>query len=264
MDVFRIIKPIGEEVPLIISSPHSGTCIPPDIRDSLRPELAQFPDDTDWFIDKLYDFAPEMGITMICANYNRWVIDLNRAADSKPLYTDGRVITGLVPTTDFNGNSLYLKGEPDEAEVGRRIAAYYKPYHQMIARMLEEKLMRFGRVLLFDAHSIRKHVPGIRPEPFPDLILGDNDTKTASPELSDVAMNSLKHPDYSLEHNSPFKGGYITRTYGHPDRNIHALQLEMAKTNYMDDKECKYDTERAETIRNVLQKLFTSLIKELG
>ncbi len=264
MDVFSIIEPARKEVPVIISSPHSGIGFPESVLNSLRPEMARFPDDTDWYIDKLYDFAPEMGITMICANYNRWVIDLNRDPESKPLYSDGRVITGLVPVTNFNGEQLYSSTEPDKSEISFRIENYYIPYHEKIQQLLDQKLKKFGKVLLFDAHSIRKHVPGIRKEPFPDLILGDNDGKTAAPFISKTALSALEDSAYTLEHNFPFKGGYITRTYGNPGKNIHALQLEMAKTNYMDDSERLYDIERAEVIRTVLKRLFTSIISELG
>ncbi|MEJ2004473.1 MAG: N-formylglutamate amidohydrolase [Cyclobacteriaceae bacterium] len=263
MDVFRVIKPAKNEVPVVISSPHSGSFIPKEIKDTMYPALANEPDDTDWFIDELYDFAPEMGITMICANYSRWVIDLNRDPQSKPLYTDGRVITGLVPRTTFNGEPLYQADEPDESEVDQRLNTFYMPYHTMIRQLLAEKLETFGKVLLFDAHSIRKRVPGIRNEPFPDLILGDNDWQTASPKLSESGLKALESPKYELSHNHPFRGGYITRNFGRPENNIHALQLEMAKTNYMDDSERNYDLSRAGSIRKLLSKMFEALISEL-
>ena len=155
------------------------------------------------------------------------------------MYSDGRVITGLVPTTNFNGVGLYHDKEPNEAEIQRRLREYYLPYHQQIGVLLNELKQEFGRVLLFDAHSIRKFVPGIRPEPFPDLILGDNDETSASKEVISTAFKTLQEGPYDVQHNHPFKGGYITRFFGKPYEKIHALQLEMAKTNYMDDSEHK-------------------------
>lgn len=263
MTLYNTIEPSAQQVPIIISSPHSGTFFPEDIASKLYPEKANNPDDTDWFIDKLYDFAPAMGITMITANYSRWVIDLNRTPESKPLYDDGRVITGLVTTTNFNGAPLYQGELPTQEDINYRIENYYRPYHQKIADLLEDTKQKFGKALLFDAHSIRKVVPGIRKEAFPDLILGDNDETSASKTIIETAMNALKTANKDLEHNHPFKGGHITRSFGDPAKNIHALQLEMAKTNYMDDSETKYHEERANATRATLKLLFENLINTL-
>ena len=261
MNLFNLIEPTSDPVPIVISSPHSGTKFPDEIAKTLKPAMRENPDDTDWFIDQLYDFAPAMGITMITANYNRWVIDLNRDPESKPLYTDGRVITGLVPTTNFNGEDLYIDQTPDEANIQLRLENYFRPYHQKVEELLQQTKSTFGKALLFDAHSIRKLVPGIRPEPFPDLILGDNDEKSASETIIQTAIEVLGNSDYDFEHNHPFKGGYITRSFGRPEENIHALQLEMAKTNYMDDSETNYHPKRAEQIRELLTGLFQKLIR---
>lgn len=263
MAVYDIHYPTAPEVPIVISSPHSGVAFPDNIRRRLKPEMADRPDDADWFIDRLYDFAPAMGITLITARYCRWVIDLNRDPKSVPLYNDGRVITGLVPLTDFNGNPLYDGPEPDDAEIAQRIADYYVPYHEKIDSLLQELKARHGKVLLFDAHSIRKVVPGIQPAPFPDLILGDNDLTSASSEVIGAAFKALEKGGYHLQHNSPFKGGYITRSFGRPQDDVHALQLEMAKTNYMDDSETEWHPERAAKIRDLLVTVFQSLCKEL-
>ncbi|RYZ31058.1 MAG: N-formylglutamate deformylase [Sphingobacteriales bacterium] len=200
MEIYNITKPSENRVPILISSPHSGTYFPPQIRARLKPELAAAPDDTDWFIDTLYDFAPEMGITMITANYSRWVIDLNRDPKQQPLYTDGRVITGLVPLTDFNGLPLYDHDAPGEAEIEERVGKYFVPYHQKLNSLLGELHEEFGKVLLWDAHSIRKFVPGISHEPFPDLILGDNELNSASSAVIASAFDALEKGDYVLQH----------------------------------------------------------------
>ncbi|KGO92096.1 N-formylglutamate amidohydrolase [Flavobacterium subsaxonicum] len=263
MDIYHITEPTAPKVPIIISSPHSGTYFPQEIASRLTPQMAQTPDDADWFIDRLYDFAPQMGITLIKANYCRWVIDLNRDPESKPLYTDGRVITGLVPLTNFNGDPLYVTGEPDASEIAERVHKYYLPYHEKIEELIEQTVSQFGVALLFDAHSIRRVVPGIRPEPFPQLILGDNDGTSASAEIINTAWQVLQNSGYEAEHNHPFKGGHITRYFGKPKKNVHALQLEMAKTNYMDATETKYDDANATAMRGVLADMFTQLIKTL-
>lgn len=260
MKLYSITQPTAPKVPILISSPHSGTHFPPEVAAQLTDDAVTNPDDTDWFIDQLYGFATEMGITMITANYSRWVIDLNRDPESKPLYNDGRVITGLVPFTDFNGNPLYKDATPDEAEIQRRVDTYYTPYHKRIQELLQELKDEFGYAILFDAHSIRQRVPGIQEAPFPELILGDNDETSAAPQVIQAALSALEASNYEVTHNFPFKGGYITRSFGKPSENIHALQLEMAKVNYMNESETAYSEANAEALQPTLQQVFTNLI----
>ncbi|MBO6200075.1 MAG: N-formylglutamate amidohydrolase, partial [Chryseobacterium sp.] len=140
---------------------------------------------------------------------------------------------------------------------------FHKPYHEKLDELLQQTKAEFGKVLLFDAHSIRKFVPGIRSEDFPDLILGDNDETSASPELIKTTIDSLQNKGYEFSHNHPFKGGYITRSFGKPSENIHALQLEMCKTNYMDSSEMNYDEDNAERIQVVLKEMFLKLIEAI-
>ena len=262
MDPFKIISPSVGEVPIVISVPHCGTVFPPEILNTYHQNLISSPDDTDWFVDRLYDFVGELGITMIKSVYSRWVIDLNRDQKSKPLYSDGRIITGLVPKTDFLGNELY-QYPPDQAEIDRRMREYYLPYHEKLGELLESKKTTFGEVLLWEAHSIRAIVPSIYPKKFPDLILGDADGQSCNASLTEIALTELGKGQHSLDHNHPFKGGYITRHFGKPSDGIHALQLEMTKLNYMDDREIEYHEERAANVRSVLRSTFKALIKAL-
>lgn len=264
-DPFYIIEPTAPKVPIILSSPHSGVEFPAELQSHFRAELMAQPDDTDWFVHQLYNFAPSLGITMIHAKYSRWVIDLNRNPHSKPLYNDGRIITELVPKTDFLGNDLYVDKEfvPSDAEIERRLQNYYLPYYQKIENLLADRIAKFGQVLLWDAHSIRRYVPTIQGEPFPDLILGDNDEKSANKELIEIALDGLSRGKFGVNHNSPFKGGQITRHFGNPEKNIHALQLEMAKTNYMNDDELTFNESRANEVRSVLRPTFERLIEKL-
>ncbi|MBI3482630.1 MAG: N-formylglutamate amidohydrolase, partial [Bacteroidetes bacterium] len=172
----------GNEIPILISVPHCGTEFPDELKEQYNPELIKAPDDTDWFVHQLYDFAPAMGMTMISAKYSRWVIDLNRDPQSKPLYTDGRIITALCPTTTFLGEPLYRdkRTEIKSEEVNRRLEKYYWPYHKLLEENLNRLKKKFGKVLLWDCHSIRQVVPTIQKEKFPDMILGDADGTSAS------------------------------------------------------------------------------------
>lgn len=262
---YFIIEPTGKKVPIILSVPHSGVQFPEELKLHYRPEMTTQPDDTDWFVHDLYNFAPQLGITVIHANYSRWVIDLNRDPGSKPLYNDGRIITTLVPTTDFLGNEIYVdkKFVPTPEEIERRTEHYYRPYYQKIENLLQERIEEFGQVLLWDAHSIRRFVPTIRKEPFPDLILGNNDEKSAGKEIIDIVLNGLQAGKYGVNHNFPFKGGHITRYFGKPEKNVHALQLEMAKIYYMNDDEFNFNENRAEEMRKVLRPVFEQLILHL-
>lgn len=262
-DPFHIIPAKGKHVPIIISIPHCGTDIPDEIKADYIPEQAEGLDDTDWFLQQLYDFAPELGITIVHARYNRWVIDLNRDPESVPLYNDGRIITGLTSTTDFLGNPIYKAGaEPDQKEVERRLETYYWPYYKQVQALLDERIAEFGKVILWDAHSIRESVPTIRQEKFPEMILGNADQTSADMEYIDIALNTLSEV-YQVNHNDPFKGGHITRYFGNPAKGIHGLQLERNKNLYMDDAELKYDPARAEKMREVLQLTFKRLIAAL-
>ena len=261
---FYIIEPIEPVVPIILSIPHCGVEFPNEIKDTYLEGQLKKLDDTDWFLQDLYSFASEMGITIIHAKYHRWVIDLNRDIKSKPLYTDGRLITGLCPTTDFKGNLIYKAAqEPTQAEIKRRLEVYYWPYYNKIQALLDERKQQFGEVLLWDGHSIRKNVPTIQKEDFPEMILGNNDRKTASDTLIDVALKSLKKGPYQVSHNYPFKGGHITRYFGSKISKVNALQLEMNKILYMDDKEIKYDKKRAKKVISVLKNVFEDLILAL-
>lgn len=263
MQLYQFTEPTAPRVPILLSVPHCGTIIPENLKSQYKPDKIAFIDDTDWFVHDLYSFAPAMGISLLSANVSRWVIDLNRHPESKPLYSDGRVITGLCPTTDFIGNNLYADNrlEVSGDEVKQRVLQYYQPYHQKIQSTLKELKTEFGKALLWDCHSIRQFVPSIRPEKFPDLILGDADGTSASPGIIEATLKTLETSGLLVSHNTPFKGGYITREYGKPSENIHALQLEMTKVNYMDDAEHEYHPARAARMQGLLKSVFENLVE---
>ena len=262
---FKITRPTNSSIPILLSIPHCGTKFPDELIPQYKSDLIQSPDDTDWFVDRLYGFAADIGITTISAVYSRWVIDLNRHPESKPLYSDGRIITGLCPTTDFLGNVLYQDGRNEFTtnDFQWRLENYYKPYHQALQNELDLLNQKFGKVLLWDCHSIRQVVPTIQQEKFPDLILGDVDGTSASPGVIETAMKILESGGFSFQHNHPFKGGYITRQYGRPAENIHALQLEMTKVNYMDDEEKVFTPTRAGKIQQLLRNCLLELHEEI-
>jgi N-formylglutamate deformylase len=253
--MFAYHAPKSPQLPILISIPHVGTHIPQEIRQNMHSQHLKSLDDADFFLDKLYEFAPEMGIGVIASYHHRWVIDLNRPKDDAPLYQDGRVITGLVPTTTFLGEELYKDQKPTTQEIERRISEYYLPYYQKLNSLLGNIKEKFGKCLLYEAHSIRRSVPTIRPDKFPDFLLGDNDGKSAPAVFAQTFMGFFNHY-YKITHNEIFKGGFITREFGKPNEQIFALQVERSKDVYMNDQEDDYDEEKAQKLQKLLKKMF--------
>ena len=125
---------------------------------------------------------------------------------------------------------------------------------------MKELQQDFDKVIFWDAHSIRRNVSTIQKEDFPDLILGNNDGQTADSSIIEIALKTLRNSQLNVQHNRPFKGGYLTRSKGDPSANIHALQLEMSKDLYMSNNELEYDEKKAAKIKEILIDTFTNLI----
>lgn len=255
------MKPEGKPVPIVISFPHSGDFIPAELRSNYREEAISFIDDTDWYLPKLYQFASEMGITCIKANYSRWVIDLNRDPQSVPLYNDGRLITGLCTQTDFLGNPIYKEGhEPGQQAVEERLENFFWPYYRTVQEILSGFVAEYGKGILYDSHSIRSVVPSIQKERFPDMILGTASGKSAAEPMIEAVMSVLNESPYNTTYNHPFKGGHITRYFGKPEMGQHALQLERCKDLYMKNDERAFDQGKGEDMTQWLQKMFEKLL----
>ncbi len=255
----------GEIVPIIISSPHSGTQFPDHLKHQYHTGWLTQPEDTDWYINKLYNFAPLMGITVIEARYSRYLIDLNRNPENRDLYNDGRSQSKLLPVRTFAGKKIYLPGQtPSEKDTQERLNLYYWPYYKQVKLMINQLKEEFNHVLLFDAHSIKHTIPAISDLPFPEFILGDNDQNSASPNLIFQALFSLqKQNQFSVSHNKPFSGGHLTRYFGNYARGVHAIQLEMCQRNYMNEETLNYDVEKSEIVIKILKALFFQLISTL-
>jgi N-formylglutamate deformylase len=222
-------------LPLLVSMPHAGTDIPDDVAATLMP-CAAARADTDWHLPELYGFLGEMGASTLSARWSRYLIDLNRPPENTNLYP-GQDTTGLCPVDTFGRERLYRDGlEPDDAEVGRRLALYWKPYHDQLRAELDRLLAEHGRVVLWDAHSIASRVPRFFDGRLPDLNFGTADGKSCSQQLEGAMIKLVDSQDqFSFVFNGRFKGGHITRHYGNPAGGVHAIQLEMAQCLYMDE-----------------------------
>jgi N-formylglutamate deformylase len=247
--------------PLLISVPHCGTFIPPDIAARMTPEALAAPD-TDWHVEKLYDFATALGAGLITATHSRYVVDLNRDPSGKPLYP-GADNSELAPLKTFASEPIYLPGqEPDQAAIAARRNAYWLPYHDKIADELTRLRAQFGVAVLWDGHSILSEVPRFFEGRLPDFNLGTGKGVTADAELTARVMAVLRGAEgFTSILNGRFTGGYITRHYGQPEAGIHALQLEMAEIAYMEEgPPFAWDPARAEKLVSVLRQVVAALI----
>lgn len=249
------------EQPVLMSIPHVGTAIPADIAARMTAAGKAVPD-TDWHLDRLYDFAAELGIGMLQAVYSRYVIDLNRAPDGKPMYP-GANNTELVPTSTFACEDIYLQSKsPDDDETAQRRGTHWQPYHDHLERELSAIRDKHGIAVLFDCHSIRSHVPRFFDGKLPDFNLGTASNTTCASELRDRLSATLsQHSDYTLAVDGRFKGGYITRHYGAPEADIHAFQLELSLATYMnEDPPFDYDAALAAGVRPALRAMLDTAL----
>ena len=217
---------------MLVSMPHIGTEIPLELQaDYALRALAV--EDTDWHLARLYDFLPALGISVLQPRYSRYVIDLNRPPDDTPMYP-GAANTELCPTHFFSGDALYKPGrEPTPLEVQRRRATYWQPYHDALRAELARIKAIHGFVLLWDAHSIRSRVPWLFEGKLPDLNIGTASGAAAAATISDAAASQVDGFTHAV--NGRFKGGYITRHYGQPASQVHAIQLEKCQSLYMQE-----------------------------
>lgn len=222
--------------PLLVSIPHAGTMIPSEIEARLS-DAGRAVADTDWHVHTLYDFAAGLGASVLIAQYSRYVIDLNRPPDDESLYP-GQTTTGLVPVDTFDGEPIYRDDiDPDVSEVMGRVEGYWKPYHNALAGELERLRRAHGHAVLWDAHSIRSHVPRLFDGQLPDFNFGDNGGRSCDPSLTAaVVAAAAGAAGYSHVVNGRFKGGFITRNYGDPANGVHAIQLELSQATYMEER----------------------------
>jgi N-formylglutamate deformylase len=220
------------ELPFIVSFPHTGTEIPPDIEEQLAsPWLAR--KDADYWVDVLYDFAHEMGATTVRTAVSRTVVDVNRDPTGASLYP-GQNTTGLCPTETFDGEPLYKPGrEPGAPEIERRRASYFDAYHAALRGQIERLHARGGRVVLWDAHSIRSRVPRLFEGELPQFNIGTNNGASCAAELTAAIEKCCDVTRMSRVTNGRFRGGWITRHYGDPGHGVHAVQMELAMRGYL-------------------------------
>jgi N-formylglutamate deformylase len=250
------------QIPLLVSFPHSGTFVPADLAARMT-DAAKILPDTDWHVPRLYAFIDAMGASRIEATHSRYVVDLNRPPDDQELYA-GQKKTGLVPLDTFKGEPLYRDGEsPDADEIMAR-RRYWQPYHDALAQELSRLMAVHGSVILWDAHSIESVIPSLFDGRLPDLNLGTFDGKACDADIADAAFTAAKASSFSSVLNARFKGGYITRHYGNPGRGVHAIQLEMAQSIYMDEGHpFTFRSDRASSVTATVRNMIKAALEAL-
>jgi formiminoglutamase len=259
------------EAPLVLGLPHTGTEIPDGVEDRLvSPALAR--KDTDWWLERLYDFAPVLGATVVRTRISRTVIDVNRDPSGASLYP-GQATTGLCPVETFDGEPLYRPGrEPDAEEIARRRALYFDPYHAALSAESARLRRRHPRVVLYDGHSIRSVVPRLFEGELPNLNIGTNGGASCDPGLERAVERAADGTGFSRVVNGRFKGGWVTRHHGRPGDGVHAVQMEIACRGYMDEPvgplggpagegwPVPYDPERAAPMRAALTRILEAAL----
>ncbi len=247
--------------PLLVSLPHVGTHIPPELAPHFVPRALEV-EDTDWHLDQLYAFVRSLGAGLIVPRHSRFVIDLNRPPGNTPMYA-GANNTELCPTRFFSGDPLYLAGhEPDADAIDRRRGTYWQPYHDALHAEMNRLQSLHGHAVLFDGHSIRSRLPWLFEGRLPDLNLGTASGASCAPGLRNALQQVLQAQDaFSHVVDGRFKGGFITRSIGQPHAGKHAVQLEMCWSTYMTEH-APYvvDPQRAHVLAPVLQALVQTMI----
>lgn len=248
MQAFRCHDPVGPALPLVLDSPHSGTHYPADF-DHLPPRaVVRQAEDT--YVETLYAAAPGLGATLIEALFPRAYIDPNRhIADMDPALLEEPWPGPIAPShkTDLGIGLIWRLGHGGVpmyarplslADVERRIALCYEPYHAAVAMALDERHRRFGAVWHLNCHSmpavgdVMSDDPG---RPRADFVLGDREATTCEPEFTAFVAATLSGMDYSVAINDPYKGVELVRKHGRPAERRHSLQIEINRRLYMDE-----------------------------
>src|SRR5262245_53573857 len=263
---FEIIEPADWRGPLIFNSPHSGNIYPPAFRASARLWLTQLRRSEDSFVDELFIGVVRQGFPLMRAHFPRCYIDVNR----EPYELDPRMFEGRLPSF-ANTRSMRVAGGlgtvarvvGDAQEIYgqrlpvddaiRRIETLYKPYHRSLRRLFTRVHREFGAAVLVDCHSMPSAAGAKDERPRADVVLGDRYGTSCAVVVVETIESTLRGLGYVVSRNKPYAGGFITEHYGNPAIGLHAIQLEINRALYMDER--RY--ERSAAFANVAADLET-------
>jgi N-formylglutamate amidohydrolase len=248
--VFLIQRPVAQHLPVVLASPHSGRDYPTDFIARSRLDPLALRRSEDGYVDEIFMAATELGVPILAALFPRAFLDPNREPfELDPTMFDGplpsyvnrrspRVAAGLgtVPRVVASGEEIY-KARLSFTEALDRLDRCYYPYHAALRSLIDETVARFGYCILLDCHSMPS--VGLPPELAElgslDAVLGDCFGSACSPQLTLTAESTLTAMGYIVGRNAPYAGGYTTRHYGRPVDGVHALQIELNRSLYMEE-----------------------------
>jgi N-formylglutamate amidohydrolase len=268
---YELILPTTQRAPVILNSPHSGCCYPGDFLASSRLDPTTIRRSEDSYVDELFAEAASVGCPLLKANFPRAWLDVNREPyELDPKMFDGslptyanvrsvRVAGGLGTIARIVSESEEIYARPlDVAEALSRIDGIYKPYHRALRQLVLDTRAAFGMAVLIDCHSMPSSIRGMHGRMRPDIVLGDRYGTSCVTELTDFTAQVLTRFGYSVSRNKPYAGGFITEHYGQPARGLHALQIEINRHLYMDERSL-LRTERFEQTSADLARLVSAL-----
>ncbi len=245
--------------PIVLGMPHVGTFVSDAVRARLNDE-GRVLRDTDWHVDRLYaDLIP--GLTIVRANFHRYVIDANRDPSGQSLYP-GASTTELVPMTNFDGEPIWQRGaEPTAEDIAERLRLYHAPYHATLKSELDRVRNRHRVAILWDCHSIRSVIPWLFDGTLPDFNTGTNGGATCDARIEAATVEEAEASGRTNVLNGRFKGGWTTRNYGRPDEGVHAIQMELAQSSHLATETPPFalDPEKAALLRPVLARMLSRL-----
>jgi N-formylglutamate amidohydrolase len=241
---YVLIEPFRRTTSLIYTSPHSGRRYPRELLMASRVGLASLRRSEDAYVDELFAGAAAHGAPILCAAVARAYVDLNRdptELDPSMFMEHPGVLTatprvqaglGAIPRIAGDGQEIYWRKLP-VGEAERRLSAVHRPYHAVLANLVEETKADFGCAVVIDCHSMPSAARGPQQ---PDIVLGDRFGASCHPSITAMVEATLRRFGYRVARNTPFAGGHTTQTYGRPNRKTHALQIELNRSLYLDER----------------------------
>ncbi len=252
VNVFEMRRPRSRTVPLVLASPHSGAEYPDEFLAASRLDPLTLRRSEDSFVDEIFASAPELGAPLVAARFPRAYLDVNREpweldptmfADALPNYVNirsprVRMGLGTIARVVASGEEIYAR-RLRFAEARQRVETLYHPYHQALRKLVLDTEAAFGGCLLIDCHSMPSAASEVGGQGPVDVVLGDCHGTTCAPEIIEAVRSFLTRRNFSVAMNTPYAGGFTTAHYGNPRRGRHALQIEINRALYMDERRCR-------------------------
>jgi N-formylglutamate deformylase len=240
---FKVHEPTSAETPVVVEVPHAGLYVPPEHTQGLLAPVRAIARDADLYVDELYADAPAQGATLLVANVSRYIVDLNRSdrefdADAvQGGARDARMPRGLIWRLTTDGERAI--GAPiARAELEARLDAIYRPYHRTLSEIVARKLARFGIAVVLPGHSmpsVGRTTHGGPLNTRADVVPGTRGRTSAGPAFIDLVDAHARAQGWTVVHDDPYKGGFVTQHHGRPSERVHCVQVELARRLYMDE-----------------------------